>query len=436
MATADFTQTKYAPSVGAVSSLTVTFDSAVQLPGAGKAPSLLLAFITYDGNTGSLITGATDSQGNTWQVASDDVVNNGRTSNGAGVNFEPWMAVNAIGGFATSVTFTFSSPVTATVYLIEIDQACPVRGLDRVKSQINVSNSTTRQGALGTKGRGMIRVVVEAIAWNNATFTCSATNSNWKSFAMTKTGNLGLAIGMRKNEVESLSANIIPVFTVNNSPAANPVALCVLAFFRDGVQTCGEVSNNSDDDGWIDDIEGIQSFTTTDATNFVLRTSTTAPVGGTGTSEYTNAISFFRNIRLLYGASLGTNYTVNFLTDIGNDDLQGFMHFTVNIFKNGQLGDTLDIGDYSSGFADATADLGTAPCTVGSYNASFVAATAYRSDQPLVVIFTFEGDGQGLTSSTYAYVKDWTGSAPAYLKFPINYGQVGVSPTQLLMGRA
>ncbi len=423
----NFLQTKTYSTNTAATSHAVAFDNSIRASGGAIGPSCLIAVISYDGTSGSQVSSITDSAGDTWAVGNDGT-NDVRISNGSGVNGEMWYCYNATPG-AHSLTINLSSSVKASIVIGEIDQVRPVTALDRVKGNINTTASTSRIGSNGTKGRGMLRVVIGGLAWNDASLTCTGVPVSYQGYVGIKDAgsNVGVGIECKATEAKSLaSGTVVPRF--NMSAGTTPVALMSLAFYRDGVVT------GTDEDGYIDDIEGVATVTKT-GTRWLYSSSTSAPYGGTGGSEKSQCFSFFPDYSssLLSGVTIGDTIPLYYSTQPGGDDGTGYMQAYMRVFKNGELGDTLTADDEFHG-AGVVHFLGTGLCTAGEYSVNLDKATEYNLSGTTAYAMAFEGDTGGLVSGTWAYLNDYSGNVPDYLVLSLTYPSASSIITRTLTG--
>lgn len=435
MSLPSFIQSKTYSTNTASTTHAITIDSAVRSQGGSVAPSALVATISYDGTTGSLVTGITDTAGNTW-VYGNDGTNDVRTSNGAGVNGEMWYCLNAVGGVAPTITVTLSSSQKASIVVTEIDQVRSVSGLDRCKGNINTVASTSRSGLSGTKGQGMIPVVVEGICWNDASLTMSAA-SGYSGLVQIKDGssNIAAAMAYKSSEIQTLSAATIQA-KATMSAGTIPVAMMTLRFWRDGVIT------STDEDGYIQNIEGTPTAYTSSLSSSpwgadtVYRSSTSAPIGGTGSSETDNVYSFFPDYSsyLLSGVTIGTDVTWN-IRDLGTgfDDGTNWIWAFGRVYNDGTFGTTLTAADDGVGGASSPTiefinDLWVSTSTWHTYtfNKSFLNTSGHTT-----AVIDGEGDTSGFTSSSWANLGDYDNNVPQYLVLTLTYPSLSSGPRLL-----
>lgn len=390
----------------------LTLVSPVRSQGAAIGPSTLILMLSYDGAVGNRCSGVTDTDSNTWARATS-------ASNSVQTNGEMWVAYNAKGGAAPTITAAMAASVKMTMACVEIDQVRPVTPIDQVTARVDVTNSNGRT-SLGMPARsGMIEVFVEGIAWTHATKTVTA-GSTYTGLVTLKdpTSNIGVAMARKSAEVKNISGNQgIARFTFSGTADTTPAAIMCVSFFRDGVVT------STNEDGYIDDIEGVANVLIADGFRFVYRSSTSAPNGGTGGSENSKAYSFFPDYSsyLLSGVTIGSTIPLFYNSQSGgNDDGTGMTGAYMDVFKNGQFGSTLDVGDenYPMGVRH---NEGTTPCIAGEHQVNLDKATEYNTAGYTTYAMGFEGDTMGGSSATWAYLGDYSGNVPDYLWLPLTY---------------
>lgn len=452
MANPVFLQTKtVASDASAGTSHVITLDSAVATVGGTTSPSVLILQASYDGNTGSLISGITDSQSNTWARCTD-----GTTaltfSNGAGVNGEMWYAMALVGGTAPTITVTTSSSVKVKLAVGEMNGVRPVSSIDRTLGRIHApaSAATTRTSADFTGGsayttrrRGMIEVIVTGVAWNDArTTVANATNFTSTFYLHGTSSNLG--VGMARSSVER--TNIVAQYSNGRFTVASgtePSAVMSCTFYRDGVVT------STDEDGIIQNIEGTQIIETNSGLvapslgalnsfwggNGIYRSSTSAPFGGTGGSEIDNAYAFFPDYsaNLLSGVTIGATALWNLISSGGYDDGWFYIFFYGKLWKDGTLGTTLTTGDEGvdtvTGNVFANVDIATAGLKTYSFNV----ATYFNTSGYTTAAIKAEGDTMGGSSGSWAAVNDYANSAPMYIQLTLIYPSASTRVPQLTL---
>lgn len=391
--------------------------------GVGIGPTTLILYLSYDGNTAGVITGITDSDGNTWTKGDSQ-------GNGAGVNLEGWYAFNVKGGSIPSGTITTSASVKLKGIGKEVDQVRPVSAWDRKTGRVDTPavNSTTRTSAASNteKRRGMIEVIYAGIGWND-TRTCTGGGSGFTGaaacFSTLSGGNSNLGVAMAQRSVEQnnvAGANTIGRFVMSASDT-QPAAVICLSFYRDGIVT------STDEDGTIDNLEGTIAVATTNIVTTTVwgadaayRSSTSAPNGGTGGSETDHAYAFWPDYSsyLLTGVTIGSTFDVNLINLGSSDDGTSWTAGAIYLYKNNELGSTLDSGDDS--LAGSYSVIGV-PTAVGLETYTFNTASYYNTSGVTAMGLSMEGDTQGFISNSVLLYGDYDTSNPSYLKLTLTY---------------
>jgi len=421
MAVPTFIQSKTAASDSSAGTThPITLDNSVRQRGGAISPSTLVLVISYDGNTGNLVSGVTDTNGNTWQRGTS-------ISNGAGVNGEMWYALNCNGGLAApTITATTSSSVKAKLAAAELDQIAPISpldgtstSLDKTQERIDVTNSAIRTSSPASpvppRLTGQIEVRMGAIAWND-TRTVSSTSA-WTGLVQLSgtASNLGVAIERKASEIKNTNAgNSRASFTMNSSGTV-PAGVMSLSFFRDGVIT------STDEDGYIDNIEGVATAITNVSPDFVYRSSASAPIGGTGASEYSQAFSFFPRYYKLDGVTIADAIEWRFVVNDGFDDGAGYFAFYCHTFKSGQLGSTLTTADENTAADRGNIALGVDANLTGEKSIALSKALDFNETGVTAIKITQEGDGLGSSTSNYMNITEFQGNVPQYMILTLTY---------------
>lgn len=425
MAVPTFLQNKTYSTNTAATSHQFTFTSAIRERGGAIGPSCLVLTASYDGAAGDQITGITDSLGNTW-------VKGTSATNGATTHGEMWYAANAAPG-ACTVTIALASSVKLTAVAVELDQVRPVNPLDQHFARIDTTSSTSRSSAAtnSTKRAGMIEVIIAGIGWQHVTLTCSNGGAGYTgTLVTTKDASSGIGVGMARRATETKNitgSNSIGRFTMSAS-TTTPCAVMTLTFFRDGVVT------GTDEDGWIDNIEGVSALYKNDTQHFLYTSSTSAPGGGTGSSEKTRSFHFFSDYsaNILSGVTIGDTVTAYFSSGGGYDDGTGYMGCALYAWGDASLGSTLELADEN--FSGGTRhDLGTAPTIAGEFSVQLAKSTEYNTSGTTNIALTMEGDTQGGASGTQWYCNEYSGNVPAYLVLALDYPALTV-PQRCMVG--
>lgn len=424
MAVPSFLQSQTYSTNSASSSHQITLPSAVRAQGGAIGPSTLVATISYDGTTSNNVTSITDNKGNTWQRGTS-------ATNGAAINGEMWYAYNVAPG-NTTITINLGSSQKLTAVVVELDQVRPVSPLDQTLSRIDTTNSTARTSAStnSTRRNGMQEIVVGGIAWSSVSLNVSNAGFGFTQLVSIKDAGSGYGAAMARRNADlnnTTGTNTIGRFTMS-ATSTTPCAVMSMSFYRDGVVT------STSADGWIQDLENVMSVFPTDASGFVIMTSTSAPSGGTGSSERDIAYFFFpdNSANLLPGVTLGTSMDLKFNVVTGYDDGFLYMGAVAGFYKNNQLGSTIDTGDYAV-VPDQQYYMGTSPFNLMGINTLTVDRTlTYNSSGVTALALSLEGDSQGGSNGSYFEVSFSEGGAPAFLILALNYPNLGVPQRNLL----
>lgn len=410
----------------AVASTTHQITTGVALTSQGGAvcPSSLSFAISYDNGAGGIGTSVISSSGATWtrRINRPDATN--------GETLEVWEATNVPGGATETITWTGSAAVKAILGVAELDQVAPVSPIDgtsspfdKSTSRVDTSNSSSRTSAStnSVKQVGMLEVYIGWIGWNDSR-TITAAGATWTGLVTLKGSgnNLGLGFERKAAEVKNISGgSAIARFTMSAS-GTQPANVACLTYFRDGVQT------STDEDGMIDNIEGVETIATTFFPDFVYMSSASAPNGGTGGSEKCNALSFFPQFKaLISGVTVAANKTLFYNVSDGFDNMDNF-GFRCYTYNNGGLGNTLNSGDtnpssnffsgYSNSFAVSTADMTTA----GEHSVALTNSD-WNASGTTNVGFAAEGDNGGSGTNTYSNLNEYQSNVPQYIVLQLNY---------------
>lgn len=428
MSVPTFLQSKTYSTNSAATTHVLTLDSAVRYQNGAICPSTLVMTLSYDGVLGDQCSSITDSQGNTWQKGTS-------ATNLATVNGEMWYAFNVKGGGPPTITVNMASSVKMTMCCVEVDQVRPVAPLDITSARIDTTSSTARTSAatLTTKRVGMLEVIIGGIAWSHVSLTCSNGGSGFAgTLVTTKDAGSGIGVGMARRTTDTKNitgASSIGRFTMSAS-GTSPCAVMSLSFFRDGVVT------TTAEDGFIDNIEGAVTVDNTTNPAFVYRSSTSAPLGGTGGSERSCWYAFFPDYsaNLITGVTLGANLTLFYNVSDGFDDGFWYVIAQLHVYKNAALGSTLDAGDETPP-GGTTYDLGTDPTVAGERSVTLVTSTDFNTSGYTNCWMGFEGDTAGSVTGTYSNINTYDGNVPAYLLLSLNYPNLnpaGAPPMTLM----
>lgn len=375
--------------------------------------------IVYDNGTGGIGTGVVSSNGQTFTR----VINEPNAANG--FTLEVWECPDYLGGGADTITWTGSSAVKAKRAIVELDQVAPVSPidgtstpLDKTTHRIDTTSSVSRTSAAtsSVKRVGMIECFIGFIGWND-TRTISAAGSTWTGLAQLNGGSSNLGIGIeRKNaEVKNVTGvNGIARFTMSGVAGTVPAAVACLAYFRDGVVT------STDDDGWIDNIEGTPTVYTTTTPDFLYRSSTSAPNGGTGASEWSTVHSRFPRLYRKAGVTLPTTFTQYYSVSDGFDEGNGYIDFAMYGFPTDVFGASLDAGDQSWGEIERVS-MFTDPTVAGEHPVTLTTAYSYNDSGYCWTVMAGEGDTGGFAVSTYGNINEYSNNAPQYRIFALTY---------------
>lgn len=392
----------------------LTMSSPIRYRGGTTSPSSLVMTLSYDGVSGDQCNSITDSDGNTWLKGTS-------ANNGVSINGEMWYAYNIKGGTTPTITANMASSVNMTMVCVELDQVRPVSPIDQALSRIDTTLSTARTSAATntTKRTGMLEIVVGGIAWSHVTLTCSNGGSGFSGTLVSiKDGSTGIGAGMvrRTADLANLTgANTIGRFTMSAS-TNSPCAVMSLSFQRDGIVT------STSEDGWINDFEGTATVGNLDTSGTLFKSSTSAPFGATGGSEYDQCYFFFPDFsaNILSGCTIDSTLTFNYSSQGGFDDGTGYMNAYLYAYKAGELGSTLDTADeFPGGGVDYS--LGVDPITPGIRSVTIDKSTSYNTSGVTAMRMSMEGDTGGGFSGTYAQINFYEGNATAYLQLGLQY---------------
>lgn len=425
MAVPSFLQSQTYSTNTAATSHQISLPSSVRAQGGTIGPSTLVLTASYDGTIADNITSVTDSKGNTWQKGTS-------ATNGAATNGEMWYAYNVKPG-NTTLTINLGSSQKLTAVVVEVDQVRPVSPLDQTLARIDTTNSTARTSAATntTRRNGQQEIVIGGIAWTSTTLNCTNSGSGFTQLVAIKDGSsfIGAAMNRRNADLNNTTgSNTIGRFTMSATSTA-PCATMSLSFYRDGVVTAGA------EDGWIQDLETVMTVFPTDTSGFVIMTSTSAPGGGTGSSEKDNAFFFFSDYtaNLLAGVTIDETITCKFNVVTCFDDGFGYMQAAADFYKNNQLGNSLDTGDNFLN-PDLTVYLGTGPFNLTGINTfTFSKSSGYNASGTTALKLELQGDTQGGSNGSYFEVSFWEGNVPAFLVLPLLYPALG-TPQRCLLG--
>ena len=294
----------------------------------------LILVASYDGATGNLITGITDSDGNTWAKATS-------ATNSTQTNGEIWYCTNLAGGTKPTVTVTTSASVKMTVTVEEITGIISyATALDKVSARVHAPASSTARSTLTTGLReGCAEVIVCAAAANATTLTFTAGGGGYNgangNFHTYKDGTSGLSVAIVHRNLEILSVGGITGNMVVSPSSVTPVAMMVATFYRQGVST------GVTGDGALGNIEGV--VTEDNTTGLVYKSSASAPFGGTGGSQDAKVYGFIPGLNLPAGVTVSAaqlNWNLMFGFTDGLSD-----GYYVQIDPTAPIGTTLETTD-------------------------------------------------------------------------------------------
>lgn len=413
----------------------VTLPSAIRAQGGANGPSAISFAICYDNGTGGIGTSVTDNAGNIYTR----IVNEANAANG--FTLEVWEAHDCMPNVVVTLTWTGSSSVKAKLGAVEMDQvafADPRDGtstpFNQKTSRSDTTNSTSRSSATtnATKLRDKFGVFIGWIGWND-TRTISSAGSTWGSLAQVNGGstNLGLGVERKTSEVANIAGSQnIARFTMSGAAGTQPAVVAACAFFRDCIIT------STDEDGYIDDLEGVSSLTTSPVSgDFVFRSSASAPSGGTGSSENSTAYHFLPRFYGRTGVTVGATLDMHFTVIDGFAD--GTNQFGPNLysFLSNQIGSTLTAADEFQ----FPPTVGPQPFSMDLNVAGFKTITVTTADffAPgglSALRFSMEGDGQGSGTGDYFNMGDYTLNSPLCYILTLNYPVLAGSPQRTLVG--
>ncbi len=438
MAVPAFIQTKtQASDAAAATSHVITATSPTASQGGLVGPSAWILMASYDGNfTTDQISGVTDSDGDTWQRGNS-------AHNNAGVNGEIWYCFNSTGATTKTVTVA-SASVKMKLALVEQDQVAPISPLDGTSTPLDKTtgrihvppgNGTARTsadvvggGAYTTKRTGMIEVIIGGIAWNDTrTITSAGNGFQFSSVVQVSGGSSNLGVGLERKSAEI--ANITPAGTVANfvmsASDTQPAAVMSLTFFRDGVVT------STNEDGYIDDIEGVSTafVTAVGNTGYVYRSSASAPGGGTGGSEYSQAFAQMPRYYPKTGATVSSPSLRYRLSD-GFHDGTGYFGFYISFFTNGSVVSTTTTADETvppdRGYATFQNIIPPADASSVVELSFAMNILDYNPTGDWALKVTSEGDGLGAGTSNYLNFWEYMTNIPMYVIFTLNYPGSGL----------
>lgn len=400
----------------------ITSASAIRSQGGAIGPSAIVFGIVYDNGTGGIGTSVTGTSGATYTRR----VNEPNAANG--FTLEVWEATNVPGGAIETLTWTGSSAVKAKLAFAELDQVAPVSPYDGTSSpfdqkvsRIDTTDSIGRSAASTntTKNRSVQNVFIGFIGWNDNR-TISNAGSSWDAtseFSLSG-GSTSLGIGVEKKatEVSNIAGNnCIARFTMSShtAPQTRPAAVAGLTFMRDGRLMVSE-------DGTIDNIEMVSTVYTTNTSNFVVRTSASAPGGGTGGSEMSKYYGFFPRYYPPSGTTIGSTPDFNFQL-LGGDDTDPNFGFVLSSYKNNQLGSTLDLTDENVAAGHDYFGISLNATVAGLKTLTLDYSQDVNPTGTTVLMLHSEGDGFGFGTWNYLDVGDYTGNTPAFLTFYPDY---------------
>jgi hypothetical protein len=339
------------------------------------------------------------------------------------------------------VTWNGSASVKAKLGIVEMDQVAPVSPIDGTSTpfdkstdRVDTTNSSARSSAAtnGVRRVGQIECFVGWIGWND-TRTISSAGSTWTGLVQLSGGssNLGIGIERKLAEVTNVAGgNGIARFTMSAS-GTQPASVACLAFFRDGVIT------SNDNDGYLDNIEGVITTYTTDMSayggEFLYRSSSSAPLGGTGASNTARTYSYLPRYFKPAAATIGPTFSLSMISAGGFDDASGYVGFYGYVHKTEVFGTTLDSSDdfLTGNYAIYN---GVGMTVSGLHTFSGLAYADYINPTGVTTVqWTSEGDTQGTQSNVYTVLGDHTNGTPAYIVLSLTYPSSAV-PTRNLLG--
>lgn len=322
------TQVDYSTNTASTNHVFAAFGSNVTIRNS------LVAVLTYDGTANNIITGITDTDGNTWAKATAD------TSTGT-THIEVWYCTNLAGGTKPVITVATSASVKMTATVEEITGIISyATAIDAVSVRIHTPGSATTLRSTLTTGvrNGAAPVVIAAGALNHATDVFTAGGAGYNgvngNFHTYKDGSNGLAVAIANRNIEVLSIGGVTANLLVTS-STRPTAMACVAFFRQGVST-GVAG-----DGALGNVEGV--VTEDNAVGLVYKSSASAPYGGTGGSTDSKAYGFIPGLNLPAGVTV-TDAQLNWNLYAGYYD--GFSDgYYVKIDPTAPIGTTLETSD-------------------------------------------------------------------------------------------
>lgn len=295
----------------------------------------LLLVASYDGAMGDLITGITDTDGNTWAKATS-------ATNSTQTNGELWYCTNLAGGTKPTITVATSASVKMTITVEEIVGIISyASALEAVTARVHTPGvNSLNRSTLGTGIRtGAVSVIICASAANatSLTFTNggSGFNGTGGAFHTYKDGTSGLSVAIAHRNTEVLSLGSITGNMVVSPTSTTPVAMMVATFYRQGVST-GVAG-----DGALGNVEGV--VTEDNTTGLVYKSSASAPLGGTGGSTDSKVYGFIPGLNLPTGVTVSAaqlNWNLMFGFYDGTSD-----GYSVQIDPTAPIGTTLETTD-------------------------------------------------------------------------------------------
>lgn len=295
----------------------------------------LLLVASYDGATGNLITGITDTDGNTWAKATS-------ATNSTQTNGELWYCTNLAGGTKPTITVATSASVKMTITVEEITGIISyASALEAVTARVHTPgvNSLNRSTTATGVRSGAVSVIVCASAANATSLTFTGGGSGFNgtngNFHTNKDGTSGLSVAIAHRNTEVLSLGSITGNMVVSPTSTTPVAMMVATFYRQGVST------GVTGDGALGNIEGV--VTEDNTTGLVYKSSFSAPLGGTGGSTDSKVYGFIPGLNLPAGVTV-SDAQLNWNLMFGFTDGLSDGYF-VKIDPTAPIGTTLETTD-------------------------------------------------------------------------------------------
>ena len=299
----------------------------------------LVAIFSYDGTGNNIITGITDTDGNTWAKATAD------TSTGT-THGETWYCTNLPGGTTPTVTVVTSAAVKMTATVEEITGIISYRpGAEVEATSVRIhapaiaglSRSTLSTGARSAAAS----VIITAAAANatSLTFTNGGAGFNGTdgNFHTHKDGTSGLSVAIAHRNAEVLTIGGVTGNMVISPSSTTPVAMMCVTFYRQGVST-GVAG-----DGALGNIEGVVIEDNSAGNGLVLKSSASAPYGGTGGSTDSKVYGFIPGLDLPAGVTVSdAQLNWNIIEGFSDGLSQGYH---VAIDPTAPIGTTLETTD-------------------------------------------------------------------------------------------